>query len=135
MDGASCWAMPVTCPVRSAGKGSMLRSWTRPYSPGSSPLWLRPLGGKGINAAPMDAADIAWKLALVVRGAAKPSLLNSYAIERGAADHHALEVSDEIHRFVIELIAMCDGGRTPILPPADPVESVAILRKRSMLDV
>ena len=53
-----------------------------------------PLGGEGINAALMDAADIAWKLALVVRGAAKPSLLNSYAIERGAADHHALEVSD-----------------------------------------
>jgi 2-polyprenyl-6-methoxyphenol hydroxylase-like FAD-dependent oxidoreductase len=94
-----------------------------------------PLGGEGINAAFMDAADIAWKLALVVRGAAKPSLLDSYAVERGAADHHALEVSDEIHRFVIELIAMCDGGRTPILPPADPVESVAILRKRSMLDV
>jgi hypothetical protein len=28
----------------------------------------------------MDAADIAWKLALVVRGAGKPSLLDSYAI-------------------------------------------------------
>jgi hypothetical protein len=30
---------------------------------------------------------------------------------------------------------MCDGGRTPILPPADPAESLAVLRKRSMLDV
>ena len=30
-----------------------------------------PLAGEGINAAFMDAADIAWKLALVVRGAAK----------------------------------------------------------------
>jgi 2-polyprenyl-6-methoxyphenol hydroxylase-like FAD-dependent oxidoreductase len=45
-----------------------------------------PLGGEGLNAALMDAADIAWKLALVVRGAAKPSLLDSYAIERGLAD-------------------------------------------------
>ena len=94
-----------------------------------------PLGGEGINAAFMDAADIAWKLALVVRGAAKPSLLDSYAAERGAADHHALAVSDEIHGFVMKLIAMCDGGRTPILPPADPAESLAVLRKRSMLDV
>jgi 2-polyprenyl-6-methoxyphenol hydroxylase-like FAD-dependent oxidoreductase len=94
-----------------------------------------PLGGEGINAAFMDAADIAWKLALVVRGAAKPSLLNSYAIERGAADHHALAVSDEIHGFVIDLVAKCDGGRTPVLPPADPAESLVILRKRSMLDV
>jgi hypothetical protein len=34
-----CWAMPVTCPVRSAGKGSMPRSWTRPILPGSLPWW------------------------------------------------------------------------------------------------
>ena len=94
-----------------------------------------PLGGEGINAALMDAADIAWKLALVVRGAAKPSLLNSYAIERGAADHHALEVSDEIHRFVMDLVAMCDGGRSPILPPAESAETLGVMRRRSMLDV
>jgi Ca2+-binding RTX toxin-like protein len=50
-----------------------------------------PLGGEGVNAALMDAADIAWKLALVMRGAAKPSLLESYTAERGAADHHVLE--------------------------------------------
>ena len=72
-----------------------------------------PLGGEGINAAFMDAADIAWKLALVVRGFATPSLLDSFAIERGAADHHALEVSHEVHGFVTELVAMCEGGRTP----------------------
>ena len=61
-----------------------------------------PLGGEGLNAAFMDAADIAWKLALVVRGAAKPSLLDSYAAERGIADHHVLEVSDEVHSFVMK---------------------------------
>jgi 2-polyprenyl-6-methoxyphenol hydroxylase-like FAD-dependent oxidoreductase len=59
-----------------------------------------PLGGEGLNAALMDAADIAWKLALVVRRGAKPSLLDSYAIERGLADRHVLEVSDEVHRLV-----------------------------------
>src|SRR5262249_20822859 len=64
-----------------------------------------PMGGEGVNAAFMDAADIAWKLSLVLRGAAKPSLLASYAAERGIADHHALEVSDEIHRFIMELVA------------------------------
>jgi hypothetical protein len=94
-----------------------------------------PLGGEGVNAAIMDAADIAWKLALVVRGAAKPLLLDTYAIERGAADHHVLEVSDEVHGFVMELIAMCDGGGAPTLPPADPAENMAAMRRRSMLDV
>jgi 2-polyprenyl-6-methoxyphenol hydroxylase-like FAD-dependent oxidoreductase len=94
-----------------------------------------PLGGEGVNAAFMDAADIAWKLALVVRGAAKPSLLDSYATERGVADHHVLDVSDEVHGFVMKLIAMCDGGGTPTLPPEDPAENVAAMRRRSMLDI
>jgi FAD binding domain len=94
-----------------------------------------PMGGEGVNAAFMDAADIAWKLALVVRGAAQPSLLASYAAERGAADHHVLAVSDEIHRLVTELIAMCAGGRAPVLPPVDRAENLAVMRRRSMLDV
>ena len=94
-----------------------------------------PLGGEGLNAAFMDAANIAWKLALVVRGAARPLLLDSYAAERGIADRHVLEVSDEVHSFVINLIAMCDDGGAPAVPPADPVEDMAAARRRSMLDV
>ena len=57
-----------------------------------------PMGGEGINSALMDGANIAWKLALVLRGAAKSSLLDSYAFERGLADRHVLEVSNEIQR-------------------------------------
>src|SRR6516164_595940 len=94
-----------------------------------------PLGGEGLNSALMDAADIAWKLAPVVRGAAKPSLLDSYAIERGLADRHVLEISDEVHRLVTGLVAMCDGGNAPSLPPGDPAENPAGVRKRLMLDV
>jgi 2-polyprenyl-6-methoxyphenol hydroxylase-like FAD-dependent oxidoreductase len=95
-----------------------------------------PMGGEGINSALMDGADIAWKLALVLRGAAKPSLLESYAIERGLADRHVLEVSNEVHGLVIQLVAMCAGGGTPSLPPEqDPAAALAGLRKRSMLDV
>ena len=94
-----------------------------------------PLGGEGVNAAFMDAADIAWKLALVVRGAAKPSLLDSYAIERGVADHHVLEVSDEVHSLVMDLVAMCDDGGTPTLPQGDPAQNLAAARIRSMLDI
>jgi hypothetical protein len=93
-----------------------------------------PLGGEGLNSALMDAADIAWKLALVVRGAAKPSLLDSYSIERGLADRHVLEVSDEVHRLATGLVAMCSGGVLS-LPPGDPAEDLAGVRKRLMLDV
>ncbi len=94
-----------------------------------------PLGGEGINAAFMDAADIAWKLALVIRGAAKPSLLASYAIERGMADRHALEVSNDIHAHVAALIAMSAAGATRDVPPSTADQIVSAARRRSMLDV
>jgi hypothetical protein len=95
-----------------------------------------PMGGEGINSALMDGADIAWKLALVLRGAAKPSLLESYAIERGLADRHVLDVSNEVHELVAQLVSMCADGGTPSLPPEqDPAAALAGLRKRSMLDV
>jgi 2-polyprenyl-6-methoxyphenol hydroxylase-like FAD-dependent oxidoreductase len=94
-----------------------------------------PLGGEGINAAFMDAADIAWKLALVARGAAKPSLLDSYAIERGMADRHALDVSNDIHAHIIKLVGMCAVGETTNVPPSTADEIIATSRRRSMLDI
>ena len=94
-----------------------------------------PIGGEGLNAALMDAADIAWKLALVVQGKARPSLLDSYAIERGLADRHVLEVSDAMHRLVLELVGMCAEGGEPTIPQLDTAQRLAGLRKRFMLDV
>jgi 2-polyprenyl-6-methoxyphenol hydroxylase-like FAD-dependent oxidoreductase len=94
-----------------------------------------PLGGEGINAAFMDAADIAWKLALVERGAAKPSLLLSYAIERGMADRHALDVSNDIHAHIAKLVGMCAAGGTPSVPRSTADEIIAASRRRSMLDI
>ena len=40
-----------------------------------------------------------------------------------------------MHRLVTGLVAMCDGGGALSLPPGDPAESLAGLRKRLMLDV
>lgn len=94
-----------------------------------------PLGGEGLNAALMDGADIAWKLSLVLRGAAKPSLLDSYAVERGLADRHVLDVSDEVHATVMGLVATYADGRVPEVPAGDPAEDAAARRKRLMLDV
>ena len=94
-----------------------------------------PLGGEGINSALMDSADIAWKLALVLRGAAKPSLLETYATERTLADHHALEVTNEIHNNIMHLVEMCARDGKPSVPAMEAAEALAVLRKRSMLDV
>ncbi len=43
-----------------------------------------PAGGQGMNTGMHDAVNLAWKLALVVNGPARPSLLDSYSPERSA---------------------------------------------------
>ena len=94
-----------------------------------------PWGGEGLNAGLMDAADLAWKLALVVRNEADPALLDTYAIERGMADRHALEVSDEQHQGIASLVASCSGGAVPTLPVLDGPTDRALQTRRGMLDV
>jgi hypothetical protein len=51
------------------------------------------------------------------------------------ADHHVLEVSDEVHGFVMDLIAKCEGGGAPAVAPSDPAADMASARRRSMLDI
>jgi hypothetical protein len=41
-----------------------------------------PTGGQGMNTGIQDAYNLAWKMALVLKGAAKPGLLDSYEPER-----------------------------------------------------
>ncbi|KAF0695150.1 Aste57867_14047 [Aphanomyces stellatus] len=41
-----------------------------------------PLGGQGMNTGIQDAVNLGWKLAFVLKGAAKPSLLATYETER-----------------------------------------------------
>jgi 2-polyprenyl-6-methoxyphenol hydroxylase-like FAD-dependent oxidoreductase len=43
-----------------------------------------PAGGQGMNTGMQDAASLAWKLALVQAGRARPALLDSYTPERSA---------------------------------------------------
>lgn len=128
--------------MRWAAQFAMHKRITRPFADahrfliGDAAHLSSPIGGEGLNSALMDAADIAWKLALVVSGAARPALLSSYAAERGLADHHVLEVSDLLHRRVMDLVAACAGGSAPpAKPPPDPARVLELARARAMLDV
>ncbi|KQQ29405.1 FAD-binding monooxygenase [Methylobacterium sp. Leaf123] len=49
-----------------------------------------PAGGQGMNTGVQDAVNLAWKLALVLRGAATPRLLDSYSSERNAVGEMVL---------------------------------------------
>jgi 2-polyprenyl-6-methoxyphenol hydroxylase-like FAD-dependent oxidoreductase len=43
-----------------------------------------PAGGQGMNTGMQDAFNLSWKLNLVIKGIARPSLLDSYSTERSA---------------------------------------------------
>ncbi|MCK8785288.1 FAD-dependent oxidoreductase [Roseomonas sp. NAR14] len=58
---------------------------------GDSAHGVSPFGARGANSGVQDAENLAWKLALVLRGAAPDSLLDSYDAERvAAADENIL---------------------------------------------
>jgi 2-polyprenyl-6-methoxyphenol hydroxylase-like FAD-dependent oxidoreductase len=92
-----------------------------------------PFGGEGLNSGLQDAHDIAWKLALVLRGRGRPALLESFEPERLAADDHVLDVSNRIDGLVR---AAVESARTGVRrPPASPARLAALARSRCMLDV
>lgn len=57
-----------------------------------------PAGGQGMNTGIQDAFNLAWKLALVVRAAARPELLDSYDAERRPIARAILDATDQATR-------------------------------------
>jgi 6-methylpretetramide 4-monooxygenase / 4-hydroxy-6-methylpretetramide 12a-monooxygenase len=86
-----------------------------------------PFGGEGLNSGLHDGYDIAWKLALVLRGHARRSLLEDYAVERIIADRHVLDVSDGVHNAVVGIAEAVRQRREVPAAVADPVAN-ALLR-------
>lgn len=54
-----------------------------------------PTGGQGMNTGLQDAWNLGWKLAMVVRGEAKPGLLDTYDAERRPIAREVLRKTDE----------------------------------------
>ena len=55
-----------------------------------------PAGGQGMNTGMQDACNLAWKLALVVRGIGSDSLLDSYSAERSPVAEQVLKVTGRV---------------------------------------
>jgi hypothetical protein len=51
------------------------------------------------------------------------------------ADRHALDVSNDIHTRVSDLVAMCAAEIAPSVPPATAQQIVFAARRRAMLDI
>jgi 2-polyprenyl-6-methoxyphenol hydroxylase-like FAD-dependent oxidoreductase len=59
-----------------------------------------PAGGQGMNTSIQDAINLAWKLALVIRGEAREDLLDSYQAERHPVASEVLAGTDRLTRMV-----------------------------------
>ncbi|MFD5625212.1 bifunctional 3-(3-hydroxy-phenyl)propionate/3-hydroxycinnamic acid hydroxylase [Streptomyces sp. NPDC127072] len=92
---------------------------------------MPPFAGQGMCSGIRDAANLSWKLDLVLRGAAGPALLDSYGPERAAHVRHAIGMSVELGKVIcvtdpdaaaVRDASMIDKGADPerILPPLPP---------------
>jgi 2-polyprenyl-6-methoxyphenol hydroxylase-like FAD-dependent oxidoreductase len=75
-----------------------------------------PVGGQGMNTGIGDAANLAWKLAAVVRGRAKASLLDTYEPERIAFARKLVATTDRAFTAVTSSSSLARTIRLRIAP-------------------
>lgn len=79
-----------------------------------------PAGGQGMNTGIQDAINLAWKLALVERGQAPSSLLDSYDEERRPVGERLLQFTDRLFGFASSPNPLVVWLRNRILPRVAP---------------
>jgi 2-polyprenyl-6-methoxyphenol hydroxylase-like FAD-dependent oxidoreductase len=83
-----------------------------------------PIGGQGMNSGIGDAINLAWKLALVIRDGVAPTLLDTFAQERGAVGRALLAATDYGNRVAFNANTMVRALRNAVLPVASHVPLV-----------
>ncbi|HSK27832.1 MAG TPA: FAD-dependent monooxygenase [Jiangellales bacterium] len=78
-----------------------------------------PAGGQGMNTGIQDAWNLGWKLALVARGIAPDSLLDSYESERLPVGRDVLRLTDRL--FTVATSPRVAWARTRVVPRVAPL--------------
>jgi 2-polyprenyl-6-methoxyphenol hydroxylase-like FAD-dependent oxidoreductase len=90
-----------------------------------------PAGGQGMNTGIQDAYNLAWKLALVVKGAAAERILDSYNDERLPNARRLLQTTDRMFNLAAGNDWFLNLIRTTIFPPmAKFILSIDAVKKR-----
>ena len=102
---------------------------------------MPPFAGQGMCAGLRDAANLAWKLDLVLRGAARESLLDTYPTERAPHVSAMIETSVALGRIICvadlaeaaardeRMIAESRAGGAPIAAPLPPLGDGCLARE------
>jgi 2-polyprenyl-6-methoxyphenol hydroxylase-like FAD-dependent oxidoreductase len=80
-----------------------------------------PAGGQGMNTGLQDAANLAWKLALVLRGRAPAALLDTYNAERWPVGRKILERTDRLFAMVSSQSGWLATLRNALVPIVAPL--------------
>ena len=83
-----------------------------------------PAGGQGMNTGMMDAANLAWKLALVAGGHAAERLLDTYGQERIPVASGALGLTDKLVSLLTIRNPVRRAVRDTVLPVATSMPAV-----------
>lgn len=75
-----------------------------------------PAGGQGMNTGLQDAYNLAWKLALVVQGKAKKTLLESYHKERWPIANQLVNSTDRAFSSIVKKGSLINWFRLNIFP-------------------
>lgn len=90
-----------------------------------------PAGAQGMNTGIQDVYNLAWKLALVIKGRARAKLLETYNEERLANAQRLLETTDRMFELAAGSNWLLSLVRTMIFPPvAGFVTNLEPIRKR-----
>ncbi len=90
-----------------------------------------PAGAQGMNTGIQDAYNLAWKLAMVIKGEADETLLDTYNEERLANAKRLLETTDRMFELAAGSDWLMSFIRTTIFPPiAGFVASLEMVSKR-----
>jgi len=112
--------------------GLIAKSWRRDHVllAGDAAHQMPPFAGQGMCSGLRDAANLAWKLALVLKGDAGESILDTYQSEREPHVRAILETSIAMGRVVCTqdpsaaaqrdaaLLAQRAAGHSPVPPPS-----------------
>ena len=135
------WPLQVSDPGWLACFRCQLRSTTtyrrgRVLLAGDAAHIHSPAGGQGLNTGMMDANNLAWKLALVVDGAAE-GLLDTYGQERVPVASDVLGFTDKIMRLSTMRHPMKRAVRDTLLPAATglPIVQRRAARRLSQVSV
>jgi len=75
-----------------------------------------PVGAQGMNTGLQDSYNLAWKLAMVIQGKSKASLLDTYSSERVAVAKNVVRGTDRAFTFVTSRNIFAKLFRVQILP-------------------